>query len=55
MLNGKVVFISGASSGIGAITASMLASRGAIPVLTGRNLEKLKERAAVIGEIVPIM
>ncbi|GKU75810.1 SDR family oxidoreductase [Paenibacillus sp. L3-i20] len=49
MLNGKVVFISGASSGIGAITASMLASRGAIPVLTGRNLEKLKERAAVIG------
>jgi len=48
MLNGKVVFISGASSGIGAITAKMLAERGAIPVLTGRNLDKLRETAELI-------
>jgi len=48
MLNGKVVFISGASSGIGALTAIRLAERGAIPVLTGRNIEKLKEISAAI-------
>lgn len=51
MLNGKVVFISGASSGIGALTAIRLAERGAIPVLTGRSIEKLKEiSAAIKGE-----
>lgn len=49
MLNGKVVWITGASGGIGAMTAAMLAKRGAVPVLTGRNERKLKERAAEIG------
>lgn len=48
MLKGKIVLISGASSGIGALTASMLAERGAIPVLTGRNVERLKKQAASI-------
>ncbi|MGO4345830.1 SDR family NAD(P)-dependent oxidoreductase [Paenibacillus sp. MCAF9] len=48
MLRGKVIFISGASSGIGALMAKMLAERGAIPVLTGRNISKLKEISAAI-------
>ncbi|MFX3633048.1 MAG: SDR family NAD(P)-dependent oxidoreductase [Candidatus Pristimantibacillus sp.] len=49
MLKGKVVLISGASSGIGALTAKLLSEHGAIPVLTGRNLTKLHESAAEIG------
>lgn len=49
MLKDKVVLISGASSGIGAITARMLAEQGAIPVLTGRNAVKLRENAAAIA------
>jgi len=48
MLKGKIVFISGASSGIGALAAKMAARRGAIPILTGRNLGKLKETAQEI-------
>ncbi|CAM4183813.1 hypothetical protein FHS16_000109 [Paenibacillus endophyticus] len=48
MLKDKVIFISGASSGIGALTAIKLAERGAIPILTGRNVEKLKEIAMSI-------
>lgn len=43
-----MVFISGASSGIGALAAARLAERGAIPVLTGRNIVKLKEISAAI-------
>ncbi|MFD0588400.1 SDR family NAD(P)-dependent oxidoreductase [Paenibacillus sp. GCM10027627] len=48
MLSGKIVLISGASSGIGALTASMLAERGAIPILTGRNEDRLKKQASAI-------
>ncbi|OBZ12340.1 MULTISPECIES: SDR family oxidoreductase [Bacillales] len=48
MLKDKVIFISGASSGIGALTAIRLAERGAIPVLTGRNVDKLKEISGAI-------
>ncbi|WP_424767297.1 SDR family NAD(P)-dependent oxidoreductase [Paenibacillus sp. sgz302251] len=48
MLKGKVIFISGASSGIGALTAVALAQKGAIPVLTGRNSDRLKEIASAI-------
>nr|WP_246627969.1 SDR family oxidoreductase [Paenibacillus oenotherae] len=40
--------ITGAASGIGAETAKLLAARGAIPVLTGRNERKLQESAASI-------
>jgi short-subunit dehydrogenase len=48
MLKDKVVLISGASSGIGALTAIRLAERWAVPVLTGRNREKLVEIGARI-------
>ncbi|WP_169086972.1 SDR family NAD(P)-dependent oxidoreductase [Paenibacillus sp. PL91] len=48
MLKDKVIFISGASSGIGALTAIRLAERGAIPVLTGRNARKLEEISGAI-------
>ncbi|PZD95111.1 oxidoreductase [Paenibacillus sambharensis] len=49
MLTGKKVLITGASSGIGALTAQMLAKRGAVPILTGRNEAKLKEASSLIG------
>ncbi|WP_188886924.1 SDR family NAD(P)-dependent oxidoreductase [Paenibacillus radicis (ex Gao et al. 2016)] len=49
MLKDKVVLLSGASSGIGAVTAKQLAERGAIPVLTGRNLDKLRESAEAVA------
>lgn len=42
---GKIVLITGASSGIGAATAKIFASRGACLALTGRNLDRLKEVA----------
>lgn len=48
MLKGKIVFISGASSGIGALTAIKLAERGAIPILTGRSADRLKEHVSAI-------
>ncbi|MNB71777.1 putative oxidoreductase [compost metagenome] len=47
-LKGKIAVITGASSGIGALTAQLLGSRGAIPVLLARSEEKLKEAAAGI-------
>lgn len=45
-LRGQVVFITGASSGIGALTARRLAERGAIPVLTARSADKLATLSA---------
>ncbi|MNH89924.1 putative oxidoreductase [compost metagenome] len=47
-LQGKVVVITGASSGIGALTAQMLGKRGAIPILLARSEDKLKDTAAGI-------
>ncbi|WCR29811.1 SDR family oxidoreductase [Paenibacillus thiaminolyticus] len=44
---GKIVLITGASSGIGALTAQAVAAKGAVPVLTGRSRNKLE--AAVLG------
>lgn len=41
-LAGKVVLITGASSGIGAETARLMAKRGALLALTGRNENNLK-------------
>jgi len=45
-LKNKVVVITGASSGIGALTAQMLIRHGAIPVLVARSEDKLKAISA---------
>lgn len=47
-LNNKIVLITGASSGIGALVAKLLADRGAVPVLTARNAERLGRVSAEI-------
>jgi len=51
VLKDKVVVITGASSGIGALTAQMLSKRGAIPILVARSEDKLKETAAAISGV----
>lgn len=48
MLLEKVVVITGASSGIGAEMAKLLAKHGAIPVLMARSEDKLREVATTI-------
>jgi short-subunit dehydrogenase len=45
MFAGKVVVVTGASSGIGAVMVRELSRRGAIPVLMARSEEKLKQIA----------
>ncbi|TVY09032.1 SDR family NAD(P)-dependent oxidoreductase [Paenibacillus cremeus] len=45
---GKIAVITGASSGIGAIMAKLLAARGAVPVLMARSETKLAEAAKPI-------
>lgn len=53
---GKVVLITGASSGIGAATAKTLAGLGATLALTGRNLENLTQVASeCVTEITPLL
>ncbi|MBQ4901172.1 SDR family oxidoreductase [Paenibacillus sp. Marseille-P2973] len=47
-INGKVVLITGASSGIGEATAKLLASRGAHVVMGARRVERLKALASLI-------
>ncbi|WP_341348387.1 SDR family oxidoreductase [Paenibacillus sp. FSL H3-0469] len=47
-LQGKIVVITGASSGIGALTAQMLSGLGAVPVLLARSRDKLQAVAAGI-------
>ncbi|SDS11678.1 hypothetical protein SAMN05444162_0771 [Paenibacillaceae bacterium GAS479] len=44
----KVVVITGASSGIGSLVAYHLAKAGAVPVLCGRNEERLRDAAQKI-------
>ncbi|MGL5299603.1 MAG: SDR family oxidoreductase, partial [Weissella confusa] len=48
-IENKVVVIAGASSGIGAATAKLLASKGAKLVLGARREERLAEIASEIG------
>ncbi|WEK53362.1 MAG: SDR family oxidoreductase [Candidatus Cohnella colombiensis] len=48
-LRNQVVLITGASSGVGAMTAKLLAERGAIPVLTARSLDKLEQLSLTIA------
>ncbi|XP_034665674.1 uncharacterized oxidoreductase TM_0325-like [Drosophila subobscura] len=45
VFEGKVIIVTGASSGIGAGAAIHLASLGGLLVVVGRNVEKLKETA----------
>lgn len=47
-INGKVVVITGASSGIGEATAKLLASRGAHVVIGARRVKRLKALASLI-------
>src|SRR4029077_19835007 len=47
-LQGKLVMITGASSGIGRSTALKLAAAGGVPLLVARNVEKLEEARAEI-------
>ncbi len=49
-LKGKVVFITGASSGIGQATAKAFAAEGARLLLCARRLDKLTELAATLDE-----
>ncbi|PYJ88469.1 MAG: oxidoreductase, partial [Verrucomicrobia bacterium] len=48
-IEGKVVVITGANSGIGEATALLLAERGAKVVLGARGLDRLKALAARIA------
>ncbi len=48
-LSGKVVLITGASSGIGAKVAVLLAERGAIPILTARSVDKMEKLTAPLA------
>lgn len=47
-INGKVVVITGASSGIGEATAKLIASRGAHVVMGARRVERLEALASLI-------
>lgn len=49
-IEGKVIIITGASSGIGAQTAKLFAQNGAKVVLSARREDRLKQLAAEIGE-----
>ncbi|MFR9710181.1 SDR family NAD(P)-dependent oxidoreductase [Paenibacillus sp. MB22_1] len=48
-LEGKIVVVTGASSGIGALAAQRLSERGAVVVLAARNAEKLNRVAASLA------
>src|SRR5213079_371545 len=50
-IEGKVVVITGASSGIGEATATLLAERGAKVVLGARRKDRLDELAAKLGAV----
>jgi len=53
-LAGKLAWITGAGSGIGATAATALAQEGAIVVLSGRTLGKLEHVAAGIGALAHV-
>lgn len=57
MLKDKVIVVTGASSGIGALTARMLSDRGATVVLTARSVDKLEAIGAELKgpySIIPL-
>ncbi|TBL81825.1 SDR family NAD(P)-dependent oxidoreductase [Paenibacillus thalictri] len=47
---GKIAVVTGASSGIGALMAQVLAQKGALPILMARSEEKLRDVTAKIVE-----
>src|SRR5256885_14657686 len=49
-LTGKIVIVSGASSGIGAVTARELACRGAQVVLAARRVSELEAQVSAITQ-----
>jgi len=49
-VNGKVVLITGASEGIGAATARLLAARGAKVAVAARSMDKLLEVTGELGD-----
>jgi NADP-dependent 3-hydroxy acid dehydrogenase YdfG len=53
-INGSVVLVTGASSGIGAATARAASRAGARVVLVARREERITELAAELGEALPV-
>jgi NADP-dependent 3-hydroxy acid dehydrogenase YdfG len=51
-VEGKIVWVTGAGSGIGQACAAAFAAAGATVALTGRRIEALEETAALIGDQV---
>lgn len=57
MLRDKVIVVTGASSGIGALTSRMLSEHGAIVILTARSVDKLEIVGASLQgrhEVIPL-
>ncbi|MCU0488368.1 MAG: SDR family oxidoreductase [Anaerolineales bacterium] len=52
-LEGKVVLITGATSGIGLATARALAAQGAQTVIVGRNLQRTQDAIQQIRQVAP--
>jgi NAD(P)-dependent dehydrogenase (short-subunit alcohol dehydrogenase family) len=53
-LTGKVVIVTGASSGIGEATARLLHEAGALPVLAARRADRLTELSASLGDALAV-
>ena len=53
-INGAVVLVTGASSGIGAATARAASHAGARVVLAARREERIRQLASELGEAVPV-
>ena len=54
-IEGKVIVITGASSGIGAVLAKMLHSKGAKVVISARRIEELQKVADECGDLERIL